>query len=184
MRLSEVRTSRTLNLLDLFSEYSWQISGKWGWRAHERRNTKLSLRAEITLEQACFLGKPGNLLDIWCGFRPVLTSFEVNESGNGCFRGRLWLMTTRIASDKYGEVHVLRWDNYHESLEEMLAFWIIISVLATIWKSSVRNSTEFKSEISLYAFLYSSKIRRRGQGICNLVFVALETGKGIPPYPP
>lgn len=42
-------------------------------------------------------------------------------AGTGSSRNGFWLMSQKLASDEIGETHVLRWDNYHESLEEELS---------------------------------------------------------------
>ncbi|QSZ36040.1 hypothetical protein DSL72_007164 [Monilinia vaccinii-corymbosi] len=52
---------------------------------------------------------------------PPGAHFFWGGAGNGSFRSGFWFMTMKLASDEYGETHVLRWDNYHESLEEELS---------------------------------------------------------------
>ncbi|TEY41979.1 hypothetical protein BOTCAL_0402g00040 [Botryotinia calthae] len=52
---------------------------------------------------------------------PAGAHFFWGGSGNGSSRTGFWLMTMKLASDEFGEINVLRWDNYHESLEEELS---------------------------------------------------------------
>ncbi|ESZ99349.1 hypothetical protein SBOR_0274 [Sclerotinia borealis F-4128] len=52
---------------------------------------------------------------------PAGAHFFWGGSGNGSSRTGFWFMSMKLASDEYGETHVLRWDNYHESLEEELS---------------------------------------------------------------
>ncbi|KAG4027778.1 hypothetical protein MFRU_027g00680 [Monilinia fructicola] len=52
---------------------------------------------------------------------PPGAHFFWGGAGNGSFRTGFWFMTMKLASDEYGETHVLRWDNYHESLEKELS---------------------------------------------------------------
>ncbi|APA08207.1 hypothetical protein sscle_03g029770 [Sclerotinia sclerotiorum 1980 UF-70] len=49
---------------------------------------------------------------------PPGAHFFWGGSANGSSRTGFWFMTMKLASDEYGDAHVLRWDNYHECLEE------------------------------------------------------------------
>ncbi|KAF7920823.1 uncharacterized protein EAE98_008852 [Botrytis deweyae] len=88
----------------------------------------------------------------------------------------------KVALEQYGDIHVLRWDSYHKSLEDTLAFWIVISKTEMISKSSLRNSTEFKRETSLCSFHKKKKARCLG-----LYLPGFGNGEGSPflsPLPP
>ncbi|TGO50143.1 hypothetical protein BOTNAR_0404g00060 [Botryotinia narcissicola] len=52
---------------------------------------------------------------------PAGAHFFWGGSGNGSSRTGFWLMTMKLASDEFGDIHVLRWDSYHESVEEELS---------------------------------------------------------------
>ncbi|TGO21924.1 hypothetical protein BPAE_0193g00100 [Botrytis paeoniae] len=87
--------------------------------------------------------------------------------------------------EKYGDIHVLRWDSYHKSLEETSAFWVIISALEMISKSSLRHSTEFKKQISLHAFQNPSKAKQEeGKAFGTLSSWLWEWGRESFPLPP
>jgi A1 cistron-splicing factor AAR2 len=49
---------------------------------------------------------------------PPGAHFVWGGSSNGSSRTGFWLMSMKRASSEYGEIHVLRWDNYNESLDE------------------------------------------------------------------
>ncbi|KAM3080930.1 hypothetical protein ACMFMF_002847 [Clarireedia jacksonii] len=52
---------------------------------------------------------------------PAGAHFVWGGSSNGSSRTGFWLMSMKRASNEYGEIHVLRWDNYNECLDEEIS---------------------------------------------------------------
>ncbi|KAF7957477.1 hypothetical protein EAE96_003055 [Botrytis aclada] len=49
---------------------------------------------------------------------PAGAHFFWGGSGKGSSRTGFWLMTMKLASDEFGDIHVLKWDEFNESLGE------------------------------------------------------------------